>query len=66
MLRREQWIRAAVESIAFIHSSNVLHCDVSGRNFLVTDDLSLKLCDYAGSILSGHSPLVSQEVDIGG
>jgi serine/threonine protein kinase len=62
MSTREQWIRAAVESIAFIHSLNILHCDLSARNFLVADDLGLKLCDFAGSIIDGHPPLVSEEV----
>jgi len=62
MSTREQWIRAAVESIAFIHSFDILHCDLSARNFLVADDLTLKLCDFAGSTFAGRSPLVSEEV----
>ncbi|RMZ81862.1 hypothetical protein DV738_g1990, partial [Chaetothyriales sp. CBS 135597] len=64
MSTREQWVRAAVESISFVHSFGILHCDLSARNFLVADDLTLKLCDFAGSTLPGdHSaPLVSEEV----
>jgi hypothetical protein len=30
-----------------------VHADIGPRNFLVADDLSLKLCDFAGSTIIG-------------
>ncbi|KAJ5362156.1 hypothetical protein N7541_003000 [Penicillium brevicompactum] len=47
------WIKNAIDAIAFIHSHNIIHADIGPRNFLVADDLSLKLCDFAGSVIVG-------------
>lgn len=58
---REQWITTAVDAIALVHSFGVIHADISTRNFLVADDLSIKLCDFSGSAISGETSLVSEE-----
>lgn len=49
--QREKWVYQAAESIAFIHSKNVIHCDIHPNNFLLDDMLDLRLCDFAGSLL---------------
>lgn len=43
------WIQAALRSIDYTHSKGVLIADISARNFLVTDDLSIVLCDFSGA-----------------
>ncbi|KAJ6088360.1 hypothetical protein N7486_009621 [Penicillium sp. IBT 16267x] len=58
---RHRWIKMASSSIALIHSFGIIHADISARNFLVADDLSLKLCDFSGSGFCGQDPLVSEE-----
>lgn len=39
----------------------MIHADISPRNFLVADDLSIKLCDFAGSAIGDLQPLVEEE-----
>ena len=58
---RDQWIKNAIDAIAFIHAHGVIHADISPRNFLVAEDLSLKLCDFAGSVIGDLKPLVEEE-----
>ncbi|KAI1571182.1 SPS1, serine threonine protein kinase [Pyrenophora tritici-repentis] len=48
--QREKWVQQAAESIAFIHSKDVIHCDIHPNNFLLDGKLNLKLCDFAGSL----------------
>lgn len=48
-------------AIALIHSYNVVHADISPRNFLVAEDLSIKLCDFAGSGIGDLESLVEEE-----
>ncbi|KAJ0413186.1 kinase-like domain-containing protein [Aspergillus carlsbadensis] len=59
---RETWIRNAVSAVAFTHAHSIIHADISARNFLIADDLSLKLCDFAGSGVGNDiPPLVTEE-----
>lgn len=58
---RDQWIRNAIDAITLIHSYGVIHADISPRNFLVADDLSIKLCDFAGSGINDLESLVEEE-----
>ncbi|RII17530.1 hypothetical protein CUC08_Gglean002370 [Alternaria sp. MG1] len=48
--QREKWVQQAAESIAFIHSKGVIHCDIHPNNFLFDGKLNLRLCDFAGSL----------------
>jgi serine/threonine protein kinase len=59
--KRTRWTINATESIGFVHAHGILHCDISARNFLVADDESLKLCDFAGSTIGNKEALVSEE-----
>ncbi|RAH42395.1 kinase-like protein, partial [Aspergillus brunneoviolaceus CBS 621.78] len=58
---KDTWIQNAVRVVQFIHSHAVSHGDISARNFLVADDLSLKLCGFAGSGIGDMPPLVTEE-----
>ena len=49
--QRLRWGRQAAEGLAYIHTKNVLHCDVSVGNLLLGADLSIKLCDFQGRLL---------------
>lgn len=43
-----KWCRQAAEALSFIHEKDVIHCDISTRNFLLDDCLDLKLSDFQG------------------
>ncbi|KAF9883542.1 hypothetical protein FE257_003375 [Aspergillus nanangensis] len=58
---RDQWIGNAIDAVNWIHTYGVIHADISPRNFLVADDLSIKLCDFAGSAIRDLRPLVEEE-----
>jgi serine/threonine protein kinase len=53
---RLRWAKQAAEGLQILHSVNVVHCDISPRNFLLDGDLNLKISDFAGSSLSGSIP----------
>lgn len=50
VLQRERWVKQAAESVEFIHSKGVIHCDLQPTNLLVDDKHNLRLCDFAGSL----------------
>lgn len=58
---RDQWITSAASAIAILHSHGIVHADISTRNFLVADDLSIKLCDFSGSKIGDLEPFVEEE-----
>lgn len=58
---RDRWIGNAINAVTFIHTHGVIHADISPRNFLVADDLSIQLCDFAGSAIGDLRPLVEEE-----
>lgn len=53
---RLRWAKEAAEALQVLHSVDVVHCDISPRNFLLDGDLNLKICDFSGSSLSGSAP----------
>ncbi|KAJ5110875.1 hypothetical protein N7532_001410 [Penicillium argentinense] len=61
MEMRMQWIHMAIEAISSIHRLEIIHADISARNFLVAENLSIKLCDFSGSAIGGQTPLVAEE-----
>lgn len=50
--QRLKWARQAAEAIAYIHSKNVLHCDISIGNLLLDANLDVKLIDFQGRLLA--------------
>jgi serine/threonine protein kinase len=53
---RLRWAKQAAEGLQLLHSAEIIHCDISPRNFLLDADLNLKICDFAGSSMSGSKP----------
>ncbi|KAJ5950646.1 uncharacterized protein N7479_009059 [Penicillium vulpinum] len=58
---RDQWINSAIDAVATIHIYGVVHSNISPRNFLVADDFSIRLCDFAGSRINDLDSLVEEE-----
>ncbi|KAG4441511.1 hypothetical protein IFR05_003038 [Cadophora sp. M221] len=56
-----RWVEQITASVAFIHSRNVLHGDISCNNVLLDEDLNAKLGDFAGSSMDGQDPLICYE-----
>lgn len=60
--RRDKWIRNAIDAIEVVHAHGVIHADISPRNFLVAEEGdSIKLCDFAGSVIGDLTALVEEE-----
>ncbi|KAL3473836.1 kinase-like domain-containing protein [Aspergillus californicus] len=49
----------AAEALRYIHSKNVVHCEVGSHNFLVQDDGNLVLVDFGGPQIDETPPQVS-------
>lgn len=46
----------AAEALGVLRSYNVIHCDLSPRNFLLDADLNVCIADFGGASLSGSDP----------
>jgi len=53
-------IRDCIASIAYLHRHNLVHCDVKSLNFLVTEELRVKLADMGHCRNNEASPLRSE------
>lgn len=51
--QRIQWARDAAEGLQVVHDAKVVHCDVEPKNFLLDEDLNLKISDFSASSLEG-------------
>ncbi|KAG4430678.1 hypothetical protein IFR05_013830 [Cadophora sp. M221] len=49
-------------AMAYIHSKNVFHCDLSCRNVFVFEDWLVKIGDFGGSKIDNQEPLGAEEV----
>ncbi|KAF4120926.1 Serine/threonine protein kinase [Geosmithia morbida] len=56
--QRLKWIEQAAEGVHLLHASDIVHCDIGPRNFLLDADLNLKICDFSGSSIGGSSTQV--------
>lgn len=52
--------RQAIEAVAFIHSKDVIHSDLSARQFLVDKKCNVRLSDFGGSSLQGSEAIVME------
>lgn len=52
---RQKWTLQAAQALASLHSVGVIHQDVTPRNFLLTENLDLRICDFAGSSYPGNT-----------
>lgn len=53
---RLRWCRQDAEALAVLHTFDVIHCDVSPRNFLLDSQLNVKIADFGGASLRGWDP----------
>jgi serine/threonine protein kinase len=53
--RRLLWCHQLAEGVAFIHSKNIVHNDLTAANTLVSSSLDIKICDF------GFATLVDEE-----
>ncbi|KAL4879319.1 kinase-like domain-containing protein [Aspergillus karnatakaensis] len=53
---RIRWCLQATEGLSLLHGHNVVHCNVSPRNFLLDSDLNLRISDFGGASLSCSAP----------
>jgi serine/threonine protein kinase len=56
--QRLQWAQQATKALAFIHSLNVIHADLTCANISLDNNLHAKLLDFSGSSLDGSEPFV--------
>lgn len=54
--RRLLWSCQAAEAVGVLHNHQVIHCDLSPRNFLLDAELNLKISDFGGASLCGSDP----------
>ncbi|KIM81456.1 hypothetical protein PILCRDRAFT_8808 [Piloderma croceum F 1598] len=55
---RAKWGFQLAEGIVYLHSKHIVWADCNPSNLLLTSDLDILLCDFAGSSISGLSPSV--------
>lgn len=55
--QRLEWARQATEAIATVHKKMVLHRDINVNNFLLDEELNIKLCDFQGHLLGPNGKL---------
>jgi serine/threonine protein kinase len=56
--QRLQWAQQVTSALAFVHSMNVIHADLTCGNISLDDSLHAKLLDFSGSSLDGSKPFV--------
>ena len=59
---RLRWIEQILETVVILHSSSILHADISCNNFFLDENLNVKGGDFAGSSIDGETALVCYEV----
>ena len=43
------------QALAYIHSHDIIHCDLGSRQLLLDDKWNVRLIDFGGSSLNGHA-----------
>lgn len=56
--QRIQMAQEVAEGVAYVHSCNVLLCDIHVRNLLLDGGYHVKLCDFAGRLLDAEGQVV--------
>jgi len=54
--KRLSLVLDALRSVAFLHERGYMHCDIKSLNFLVTENLTLKLADMGEARAVGSAP----------
>lgn len=53
-----QWAKQLAEALKFVHSCNILHCDIHVLNCFLDEDLNLKLGDFGACSIDTEKPLL--------
>lgn len=56
-----RWMEQTTGAIAFLHSNNIFHCDISSNNVFLDENLDAKVGDFSGSSLDGGDALTWYE-----
>ncbi|OQE07649.1 hypothetical protein PENVUL_c012G09258 [Penicillium vulpinum] len=51
-----KWSRQAAKALGVLHALQIIHCDLSPRNFLLDLNLDVKIADFGGASLCGSDP----------
>ena len=51
----KEWCYSISLAIKFLHDQNIIHADIKTDNFLVFNDLSVKLTDFTFSVIKWHN-----------
>jgi serine/threonine protein kinase len=51
---RFRWCNQCITAVAYIHSKNVVHNDISARNVLLSSEMNIKMCDFGFSTRKGE------------
>lgn len=62
LAQREKWLLQATQAVGFVHSKGALHSDICPHNFLLDEDLNLKICDFGGSVLGALDGKIVEHV----
>ncbi|OBT52104.1 hypothetical protein VE04_06601 [Pseudogymnoascus sp. 24MN13] len=60
-----RWVEQIAGAVAYVHSKNVLHSDISCNNIFIDHGLNVKLGDFAGSAIDEEPALVYYETSHG-
>ncbi|KAL2695279.1 hypothetical protein AAEP93_004032 [Penicillium crustosum] len=55
--RRIDWCEQIVDTLCFVHSKRVIHCDICLHNILLDDNFDIILADFQGLVISRETGL---------
>ena len=55
---RRRWAIQAATAVAVLHRVDIIHCDITPRNFMLDAHLDLHIADFAGCSISGSDPFI--------
>jgi serine/threonine protein kinase len=55
--RRLEWCKQLVDTLSFVHSKRVIHCDICLYNMLLDENFNIILADFQGLLLSSVTGL---------
>ncbi|KAJ5927543.1 hypothetical protein N7516_009316 [Penicillium verrucosum] len=57
LTRRLEWCKQIVDTLSFVHSKRVIHCDICLHNVLLDDNFDVILADFQGLVISRETGL---------
>ncbi|KAJ5496275.1 BR serine/threonine-protein kinase [Penicillium fimorum] len=50
--RRLEWCKQLVDTLSYVHSKRIIHCDICLHNILLNDNYDIVLADFQGLLIS--------------